>query len=458
MKRKLTTLLSVVILLALWQLVAMMVNQPEFMPSLPRLVTTFAGLLTEASFYLSVLITIGRGLLGMLISLFTAIILSGFFVRFRWLYDLFRPLLTVMRSVPVISFILIALIFLHPESIPILIGFLTMFPLLTENLTKGISSFRPQSDIMARQFQLSRRNRICHIFYPQLKPFLFSGLTSAAGFGWRAIIMGEVLSQCSLGIGSEMKKAQTFIEVPELLAWTLIAILISYISDKGIAWLSERSFSIAFPPAIKLRDKNAPVNEQIIQGQSITLNNVSYHYAISNFSYAFTAGKVYGISAPSGRGKTTLLNLINGTLSPTEGTIEINRERGISSLFQEPELLPHLSNIENVALPLARYYPREEAYIIAANILCHLEMNAINEDNPTQLSYGQQQRVALARALAYPSPYLLLDEPFKGLDEKLNERIIDYLVERQKERRQTILFTSHQSEELAQLADDILYL
>ena len=109
-----------------------------------------------------------------------------------------------------------------------MIAFLTMFPLLTENLTRGILDLRPGLSIMARQFHIKRSNVLFQIIYPQLKPFLYSGLASAAGFGWRAIIMGEVLSQCAFGIGSEMKRAQNFIAVPELLAWTIVAVFISF--------------------------------------------------------------------------------------------------------------------------------------------------------------------------------------------------------------------------------------
>lgn len=116
-----------------------------------------------------------------------------------------------------------------------MIAFLTMFPLLTENLTRGILDLRPGLSIMARQFHIKRSNVLFQIIYPQLKPFLYSGLASAAGFGWRAIIMGEVLSQCAFGIGSEMKRAQNFIAVPELLAWTIVAVFISFFFDKGIS-------------------------------------------------------------------------------------------------------------------------------------------------------------------------------------------------------------------------------
>lgn len=456
MKKTAITLLSVLLLLLGWQVVATTMNQPELIPSLPLLVKTLAGLFTSPTFYMSLAATVGRGIGGMLISLAVSVVISALFARYGLLYELFRPLLAIMRSVPVISFILLALIFLNTESIPLMIGFLTMFPLLTENLSKGIRNLRPGLAGMAHQFWIGRLNRLVHLVYPQLKPFLFSGLASAAGFGWRAIIMGEVLSQCSLGIGSEMKRAQNFIAIPELMAWTAVAILVSFLFDKGIGRMAGWNGKIHFAPKAK-----ADIPAESKEGgctPDIQLCGVEYAYGVSHLSHTFTAGKIYGISAPSGAGKTTLLNLINGTLSPLRGKITADRSRGIASVFQEPELLPHLTAQENIALPLARLLPQDEALRQAANALDNMELKTLATRRPDELSYGQQQRVAIARALAYPSPLLLMDEPFKGLDEALTSRIIQQIRNRQKEKRQTVLFTSHNPEELDKLADEVVYM
>ena len=137
LRKTITTIVATAILLAGWQLFAVIANQPELIPSLPRLVRTLCEWLVSGSFYQSVGATILRGVLGMSISFVCAIGMAGLFARFEWVYELFRPLLAIMRSIPVISFILLALIFLNPESIPLMIAFLTMFPLLTENLTRG---------------------------------------------------------------------------------------------------------------------------------------------------------------------------------------------------------------------------------------------------------------------------------------------------------------------------------
>ena len=172
MKKSIFTILSITILILAWQLLTMLVRLPDLVPSIPHLFSTLVALFASGSFYQSVMATVLRGTIGMSISL-----------------------MAIMRSIPVISFILLALIFLNAESIPLIIAFLTMFPLLTENLTKGIRGQRKEFSIMARQFRIGRWNKLTQVVYPQLKPFLYSGLASASGFGWRAIIMGEVLSQ-----------------------------------------------------------------------------------------------------------------------------------------------------------------------------------------------------------------------------------------------------------------------
>ena len=319
MKKGLISCVSVCLLLLIWQLIASSMDQPELIPSVPELIKALFQLFGTDTFYKSISATILRGISGIILSLGAAVMTAFLFARYELLYELFRPLLTIMRSVPVISFILLALIFLDPEGIPLIIAFLTMFPLLTENLTKGIISLRPGLFLMAAQFKINRKNKLIHIYYPQLKPFLFSGLASATGFGWRAIIMGEVLAQCNPGIGGEMKQAQVFIAVPELMAWTIVAILISYLFDKGISWLGRQQFPIRY----NKHTSELPAPEDCCE---IRMDNVSFQYGtqpvLSHFSYTFEKGVVYGITAPSGTGKTTLLNLAGGILQPAQGEIE----------------------------------------------------------------------------------------------------------------------------------------
>lgn len=454
MNKKTTTLLSVLLLLIIWEAAARIVGKPELFPTVVLLIKSLVALLTSPTFYLSAGMTIARGLTGIILSITLAGLFAALFARYRWLYELFRPILSIMRSVPVISFILLALIFLNPESIPLLIAFLVMFPLLTENLTKGLLHLHPGYRSMAYVFAVRRRNNLLHIVYPQLRPFVYSGLTSAMGFGWRAIIMGEVLAQCALGIGGEMKRAQTFIEIPELLAWTIVAILISYLFDKGIGQLEK------YEPSLSWSRTKRPAPES----DGIRIEDLSFSYdkdkkeILSHFSQTFEKGKIYGISAPSGMGKTTLLKLISGVLRPDSGSVRAVGGGGTATVFQEPELLPQLSARDNILLPLTSYFTQDEAVRLTDDMLSQMEMESYKDVRPPQLSYGQQQRIAIARALLFPSPLLLMDEPFKGLDTRQAERIISSIRKRQAEKQQTILFATHNPKELTLLADQVLYL
>lgn len=451
MKRRLFTLLSVALLMLVWQLIAFRVDQPELFPSLWHLLLRLAELLTSGSFYLSVGATVIRGMIGIIISLVASLLLSVCFARWEWLYELCRPWLTMMRSVPVISFILLALIFLNSGSIPLLIAFLTMFPLLTENITKGLKQFRQELTEMGKLFRLSRRNRLMLLYYPQIKPFLFSGLSSAVGFGWRAIIMGEVLSQATWGIGGAMKRAQSFIEVPELIAWTIVAIAISYLSDKAISRLSLWNAPMSFSGKRRMLD--AALYHPNEQG--IRMEDVSYRYGIAHLSYHFQAGKIYAITAPSGAGKTTLLRLLSGIMAPTSGTI-LPEKGDVAVLSQETALLPTLTVRENILLPLASLLTKEAALQASDELLAFVELTPFASHYPQELSFGQQQRAAIARALIYPAPTLLMDEPFKGVDAAVTHRIIARIRQRQQALKQTIIFVSHQPEELQLLAEELL--
>jgi ABC-type nitrate/sulfonate/bicarbonate transport system ATPase subunit/ABC-type nitrate/sulfonate/bicarbonate transport system permease component len=448
MKKKLPEPAAVLCLLMAWEGIARYINQPELVPSCLRVLAACGELALSGAFYQAAGVTALRGLAGILLSLAAAGGFALLFSRRRLLADFFHPLLVMMRSIPVVSFILLALIYLHAESIPFLIAFAVMFPLLTENITKGLVQRRAGLNALADTFCMGRKNRALHIYYPQLKPYLFSGLAGAMGFGWRAIIMGEALAQCTRGVGSEMKRAQLFIETPALMAWTIVAVAMGYALDKGISRLERVRIPLGWPK------EDAPPPDA---ATAIVLEDICFAYpgrpVLSGFTHTFSPPAIYGISAPSGKGKTTLLNIINGTLLPSGGSISIDRRRGTACVFQEAELLAHLSVMENALLPLTAFFTKATAVRRAGQVLAALDMTPLAGKRPEELSYGQRQRAAIARALAFPSPVLLLDEPFKGLDEGLIRRISWYLKERQAGEKRIIIFTTHRQEELSRLAD-----
>lgn len=451
MKRIVLTCLSILLIPVAWQLLSWQMAQPQLIPSFPDLIRALFRLVYSPGFLVSIGTTCLRACIGLLLSLAAASITAFLLNRSEAIRFLFMPWLSLLRSVPVISFILLALIFLNPEMIPLLIAFLTMYPLLTENLLKGLMNRRDSWKMLARQFHLNAWNRLFQINYPQLRPYLFSGLASAVGFGWRAIIMGEVLSQCVDGIGKRMKEAQVFIDVPELIAWTLVAIVLSWLTDKLISRLSD------WQPSVRYRHSAVELQAVSLQPNDICLTDVSYSYGVHHMNIVLKAGKIYALSAPSGQGKTTLLQLLNGTLRPISGEISCLPGQ-TANLFQEPTLLPQLTAKENIMLGGAAYYDRAILEQQSLRLLVAFQLEKQAEMYPAALSYGQQQRVALARALMFPAGLLLLDEPFNGLDVELRQLVARFLVEWQQEKQATVVFSSHHADEIKAMNAEVITL
>jgi len=164
--------------------------------------------------------------------------------------------------------------------------------------------------------------------------------------------------------------------------------------------------------------------------------------AVTGVSLSVSAGEILLLLGPSGSGKTTLISMLGGLLSPTAGTVQMDgvgalyqtkdvaetRLRRIGFVFQSFNLLPGLSALENVALPLRLLgVPRRVAAARAASLLASLGLSRRSGARPGVLSGGEKQRVSLARALAAEPNVLLADEPTASLDTQTGREAIELL-------------------------------
>lgn len=168
-----------------------------------------------------------------------------------------------------------------------------------------------------------------------------------------------------------------------------------------------------------------------------------------DFNFYFDKGKIYGISAPSGYGKTTLLNMIAGLERDYEGDIKVKGE--VAYVFQEDRLFPYMSVMENIL------FVKEEKNLKKAKFLLK-SVNLYEQKNlyPKELSGGMKMRVSIARALYYESDIILFDEAFAGIDNALTDKILDYIDEIKKDK--TILLVSHNENLLENKTDVIVRL
>ncbi len=185
----------------------------------------------------------------------------------------------------------------------------------------------------------------------------------------------------------------------------------------------------------------------------INIENLSFSYEegkqiFDNFSESFSAGERVAISAPSGKGKTTLFRLICSLEKPQKGRIKFDSNYKISYLPQYDDLFPWYSAIKNVSL-----VSDEKT---AEKWISLFGLSESKTQKPESLSGGMKKRVSLAKAAAYEPDILLIDEGFNGLDDKLKFKIMDILKEHFSNR--LIVFTSHNKEEIDFFATRTVFL
>lgn len=216
--------------------------------------------------------------------------------------------------------------------------------------------------------------------------------------------------------------------------------------------------------------------EVIIETQNLI---VEYHLgklivpALRGINLKIEKGDFIAIMGKSGSGKSTLLHVLGGLQRPTKGEVFINgknltklnendlaifRRKYIGFVFQSYNLIPTLTALENVELPMIFFNKklkerREKAILLLTKFKLEERLN----HKPTELSGGEQQRVAIARSLANDPEIILADEPTGNLDSKTGESIMEEFVNVNKNFKKTVLIVTH-AREVAEYANKIIHI
>lgn len=239
--------LSIIVLLIIWKTASFAYNNEALLPSPESVIISMINLLQSADFIKVLCFTLLRGFAGFILSLIIGSILGTWAGINLYVEKFLTPLLSVIKSTPFMSVILLSLLWLGSEKTPIFAGFLVSFPIIYTNMLQGTRSIDKSLIEMARVYGIDRLHILKDIFFPSTAPFLFAGIASAFSIGWKVTVGAEVLSQPKYAIGTSLWESKIFIEVEILLAWTIYTILISslieifikIIEKKAIRWKHE---------------------------------------------------------------------------------------------------------------------------------------------------------------------------------------------------------------------------
>ena len=229
MKRVLTKIGAVVFWLLLWQSGAMLANRNLLLP-IPTPLDTVAALgrfVVQGEFWL----TIGASLLRICIGFLAAVLLGTIgailTARFAVLHTLFEPILNLIRAIPVASFTILVFLWIDRGSIPSIISFFTVLPMVWANVESGLHSTDAGLVEMARVFGMKKADVLRHISLPAIRPFFTAAVGSGLGFAWKSGVAAEVICRAQHSLGNLLWGSKASVNYDEVFAVTLVIVLLS---------------------------------------------------------------------------------------------------------------------------------------------------------------------------------------------------------------------------------------
>lgn len=234
---------AILLALALWQLAAMIWDQSLLLVPPTQVIARLFELCRESGFWASVLYSFWRIVLGFVLGMSAAVVLSILSYKFHALETLLWPYVMAIQTVPVASFIIIALVFFSSSRLSIFISFLMVFPVLYGSILQGLKSTDPALLEMAQLYRLPWMRRLGYIYLPQIKPFLLSSCSTALGLCWKSGIAAEVIGIPDGSIGERLYEAKIYLATADLFAWTLVIVVLSVGFEKLIVRLIRAAYA-----------------------------------------------------------------------------------------------------------------------------------------------------------------------------------------------------------------------
>lgn len=214
-----------------WKLSSMFIDAEVILPPPERVLQSLLKILLENNFLKKIGSTLIRGVVGFIISYTSGIAIgtaAGIYPKFR---AFIKPFISIIKTTPVISVILLALIWFNVDFVPVFVSFLMAFPIVCGNVIEGFTTIDKKLIEMANIYKLPLKKQIFHIFLPSILPFIIAGASLSLGVIWKVVVAAEVLSQPKWGLGTSLNEAKAFLITTDVFAWTMVAILLSAVTD-----------------------------------------------------------------------------------------------------------------------------------------------------------------------------------------------------------------------------------
>lgn len=241
-KKRFQIAVSVAGAILLWQVAAMYIDRTVLLASPAEVLIRLTTIWMEKGFWQTLLFSFLRIVGGFFCGAFLGILLGGLASRFSVIEIIFMPYMATIKSVPVASFVIIALIWMSSEHLPVFISFLMVLPIVYTNVLSAMKSMDKKMLEMAEIFQLTFQQKLRYIYLPHLKPFLLSAFSVSLGLAWKSGVAAEVIGIPVGSMGEQLYMAKVHLETVDLFAWTVLIVAISVLFEKLVMFLLRTTF------------------------------------------------------------------------------------------------------------------------------------------------------------------------------------------------------------------------
>ena len=232
---------AIFVWLFVWQAGVLVLDQQILLVSPVRVLLRLVELAVELDFWKAVAFSTLRITAGFLLGTMAGTMLAGVSARQRILEELLVPFMLAVKSIPVASFIILALILFSSRNLSVLISFLMVLPVLYSGILGGLRAMDKQMLEMVQLFRIPTFRRIRYVYLPQILPYFQTACSSALGLCWKSGIAAEVIGMPTGSIGEQLQLAKVYLDTPDLFAWTLVIVLISLFFERSFLMLLKRA-------------------------------------------------------------------------------------------------------------------------------------------------------------------------------------------------------------------------
>ncbi len=218
--------------LGVWALLARLVDRELLLPGPWLVLERLLRLMGTGDFWRVTAASLTRIVCGTLAAILAGVLLAAATCQSRFLQAALSPVLTAVRSVPVASFILLALIWVGRDVLPGVIVFLMVLPIVWQNVATGIRQTDPSLLELAQLYRFSRWRTMRRVYIPEVAPYFLAACRTSFGVAWKSGVAAEVLTVPQRSIGRRLFESKLYLETADLFAWTVVVVLCSLAIEK----------------------------------------------------------------------------------------------------------------------------------------------------------------------------------------------------------------------------------